>query len=353
MSGAAKFAAALQERAGPRRRVTIEDIWTLYRAQIRGSTGDTEARAELARLLTSLAEQNLAELPKGRAGWDASVEPPLPAWIALRRPSRASESDAAEPPTDPQAIAWPPELLFAAQPRFRHMLDNLVAVKAFLADGGRTRPEVPLRERSLQIFGDEKRLDGLLKGVAFREGHLTLAMLRCYRVAPPLVFEAVVGAAAPHLLVLENLHTYESFRRWNAKARRYAAIVYGHGSEFRGTVRDLPRVCRQTGASAVEYFGDVDREGLCIPVQAQRALAATGCDLVLRPAAELYALLIAEGQRLACAPRELGDDGRAALAWLGEPMASVVSELLAAGFRLAQEDVGTERLASVGPGLPE
>lgn len=343
MSGAGPFVDALREAASGRLRVSIADVWTVYRAQVRGTTGDSEARAELARLLAALAEEGVAELPKGRSSWDGSVEPPLPTWIALRRPGHADE-----PRADPGAVAWPPELMFAADPRFRHMMGELLAIKAFLADGGRTRVDVPMRERSLQIFGDEKRLDGLRKGVAFRDGHLTLAMLRCYSVAPPLVFEAVAGAAAPRLLVLENLHTYESFRRWNREVRCYAAIVYGHGSEFRGTVRDLPRVCRHTGASAVEYFGDVDREGLCIPVQAQRVLATAGCDLVLGPAARWYALLLAQGRRLACAPRDLGDDGRAALAWLGEPMGTAVAALLEAGLRLAQEDVGTERLAAFG-----
>lgn len=343
MSHTASLLEALRELAGDRRRTSIDDVWGVYRTVVRGTTGQADARAELAELLAQLGDQGEVDLPKGRNGWDESVAPPLPRWVTLRRPER----ERTERP-DARSIAWPPELVFANDTRFDRVLDDLLAIKGFLAEGGRKRPMVPLRERSLQIFGDEKRLDGLTKTSLFRDGHLSLDLLRCYEVAPPLVFEAVLNAAAPVVLVIENLHTYESFRKWNRNAREYAAIVYGHGSEFRGTVRDLPRVCEEVTASRVEYFGDLDREGLCIPIQAQRALSATSSDLVVRPAGRWYEMLIEVGRRLRCEQRDLGQDGNAALLWLGEPTGPLVAELLGSGSRLAQEDVGTERLIARG-----
>jgi hypothetical protein len=231
--------------------------------------------------------------------------------------------------------------------RFDRMLGDLLASKTFLSEGGRQRPMVPLRERSLQIWGNEKRLDALRRSALFREGYISLELLRCYEVAPPLVFEAIPNPSAPVLLVIENLHTYESFRRWNRIVRAYAAIVYGQGSEFRSTVRDLPRACREVGASRAEYFGDLDREGLCIPVQARRALADSGSELVLEPASRWYALLVSIGRPLRCPRRELGEDGHAALAWLGVPTGPAVAALLDSGRRLAQEDVGTEQLTDL------
>jgi hypothetical protein len=320
----------------------LDDVWRVYRTVVRGTTGQADARAELADLLASLEVSGALRLPKGRAGWDASASPPLPKWIVLA----ALETLQSERP-DPRSIAWPPELLFAANARPDRILDDLLAIKTFLANGGRQRPLVPLRERSLQIFGDEKRLDGLLKTALFRDGHLTLELLRCYDVAPPLVFETHGNPVSATMLVIENLHTYDSFRRWNAAAGEYAAVVYGHGSEFRGTVRDVPRVCELLGVDRVEYFGDVDREGLCIPIQAQRSLAEIGNTIVLHPAMRWYELLLNVGQRRPAMLRELGPDGRAAVEWLGIPTGPAVEGLVLAGLRLAQEDVGTERLLEV------
>ena len=44
-------------------------------------------------------------------------------------------------------------------------LECLLKLQEFFADGGRDRQPVPLKERSLQIFGDEKRLDALFRGI--------------------------------------------------------------------------------------------------------------------------------------------------------------------------------------------
>jgi len=45
---------------------------------------------------------------------------------------------------------------------------------------------VPHRERSVQLFGNEKRLDALLRTKLFTSGALTLALLRCYAAPLPL-----------------------------------------------------------------------------------------------------------------------------------------------------------------------
>ena len=68
---------------------------------------------------------------------------------------------------------------------------DLQAVNAYLLSvRGREPVPAPTRERSLQIFGDEKRLDDLRKGdLALFEGRVTLADLHCYTVAPPLPHE--------------------------------------------------------------------------------------------------------------------------------------------------------------------
>jgi len=52
--------------------------------------------------------------------------------------------------------------------------DDLL-IQRFLREGGRSAPIVPIKERSLDLFGDEKRLDALSATSLFAEGRLTCA----------------------------------------------------------------------------------------------------------------------------------------------------------------------------------
>ncbi len=82
--------------------------------------------------------------------------------------------------------AWEPELSFCRVARLMVAFDDVRSIDAFLKEDGRRRLFVPIKERSLSIFGDEKRLDELYRGSAlFDEGRLDLESLRCYIVPEP------------------------------------------------------------------------------------------------------------------------------------------------------------------------
>ncbi len=339
MSDAERLLAELTRHAGGRARLPIEAVWRTFRDVIRGTTGSADARVELAAALEALRARGAIVLPKSSRRWDATAAPPLPAWIRLvRAPSPA------EPAIDHRAIAWPPELAFVAELPRATLLDELLAVRRFLAEGGRDRIFVPVAERSLELFGDEKRLAELLKTRLFDPGRLTLQLLRCHDVPPPLVLEAGPARAIGRpVLVLENLDTWHSFCRWNERAAAHAAVAYGHGSEFLATVRDLPRVCALAGTSVVEYFGDLDPRGLEIPHRARAVLRVEAPELALRPAERWYAALLAHASRAAPAGAALPPTD-AALTWLPDPLRGPASAILASGRRLAQEHVGLEHL---------
>ena len=74
--------------------------------------------------------------------------------------------------------------------------DVLARVDAFLRDGGSSRPFVPHRERSLEVFGNEKRLDTLIRTRLFTKGALTLDLLRCFQAPLPLTAQ-YVGRPCP------------------------------------------------------------------------------------------------------------------------------------------------------------
>src|SRR5690606_15428906 len=109
-------------------------------------------------------------------------------------------------------------------------LETLLRIKNWLANGGRSAEPVPIKERSVEIFHDEKKLDRLAKtGLFLSEGQLTLDLLRCYPVYPSLTWEAVPEPKFKTLLIVENMATYHSFSRWNQIQRRYLACIYGAG----------------------------------------------------------------------------------------------------------------------------
>ena len=342
MSDADRLVAELRARALVQSKLAMEKVWEAFRSVVRGYTGSADARARLAELLDELASRGEIGLPSGRKFWLHDAKPPLPSWVRVavaRRPAAASVNH--------RAMAWPPELAFvAALPRAPPLLQDLLAIRRFLADGGRDAVPVPLRERSLEVFGDEKRLDVLLRSELFRSRRLSLELLRCCDVAPPLVWEAVERASTPAVLIVENLHSYDSFRRWNARVAAYAAVAYGHGHSFKATVCDLPRVCTEVGAEHAEYFGDVDAAGLEIPVYARAVLRRIGSTVELRPAERWYAMLLAMQGRAATETTPPVDSLRS-LAWLSDALQSAARDLLLSGRRLAQEWVGTRVLAAL------
>jgi len=328
---------ALREHACKRRRLPLDDIWSVFRTALAIEYSD-RGREALAAYLLGLRDQGHLELPRQRSLWDTTPAPALPMWIQLASPGSAA------PPIDHQMIPWPAELaLLIDEPRINpDTLRDLLAIHRFLAEGGRTRELVPTRERSVELFGDEKRLDILLRSRLFLRVGLGPALLRIREVPVPIVWEpGPAETDATSILVLENLHTYDSFRRWNAREGAYLGIVYGSGKAFAGMLDDLARITIDLGALEIHYFGDLDGEGIQIPATAARVLG----DLPLVASERWYNLLLTRGAGLIL-PDVEPYTPEFALQWLPEHLRVPVRQLLAAGRRLPQELVGWDQLRS-------
>ena len=107
------------------------------------------------------------------------------------------------------------------------------------------------------------------------------------------------------ILVLENYHSFDSFRRWNQKAALYAAVAYGGGNAFRQGAGNLDELIARTGAGGAIYLGDLDPAGvrILIGVNARRQVEGRA---PLRPHRGLYRWLLAHGHRrpLEAMPRD-------------------------------------------------
>jgi hypothetical protein len=231
---------------------------------------------------------------------------------------------------------WHPELAWADGRRLTGAQRRLLeAVNRWLFEGGARAGEVPLRERALQVTGDEKAFDGGLVA----DGTLTLDVLRARRVVLRLHAERV--GDGPVCLVVENSDTFDSL--WRALTRDPGAVgsvAWGAGGAFASSVLSL----RDDPPGGICYFGDVDEPGLRIPAGASALAVEHGLPPV-RPATGLYAALLAHG-RPGAARTVSADRARDAVAWLAEEHRDPAHALLVAARRLAQEAVGRDVLAA-------
>ncbi len=243
---------------------------------------------------------------------------------------------------DWDAIAWEPELRTIAQARVTTNSGDLVRMNDFFKNGGRTRPVVPIKERSLEIFGDEKRLDDLRLSALFRPDRLALEDFRCQIVGEPFGWKRGPRDTG-RIVVLENAATWHSYCRWNAERRFFSAVVYGCGNRFRDNIPLLADILGELSApQEVYYFGDLDCQGLRIPVEASLKAVKLGLPAI-RPDLWSYQQLLALGQGREGEAEPSDAPGLPELSWLGQ-LAKPVEKLLLSNKRLAQECVGWEFL---------
>lgn len=316
------------------RRVEQTTIFTAFGQACPGTAGTTQGRPVLSALLDELAEHLLVELPRGRDGWD-EAQPPLPRWLRLpalprpeTRPVRATAS-----------LLWRRELSWAgADTLTAPQIQVLKTINRWLrdTDGDHDRRTVvPMRERSLEIFGDEKRLDALTATTLFAPGRLTLPALFAERIPPPLAYERLGDGGS--ILVIENSDTFETLSALLAGDRGCVGYVaFGGGHAFEASVA---RIARLEGVTDIVYYGDLDYDGLTIPQRANVAAVALGLPPI-RPAAGLYRLLLQLDVR-GPAPRRIEPlDAERRVSWLPTTFRRPVADILTAGNRLAQEATG-------------
>jgi hypothetical protein len=315
-----------------RRRVEVADLWVRFFETDPVGARAVDARARLAALI----ERGEAD---GR--WQASAKldrtalPHLPAFVTLPAAERPA-------PTAPSSVAWRPELGWAgALPRLSDVqLRMLVAVNAWLRDGGSNRPIVPAAERSLELFDDEKAIDARTGGdTLWAPERLTLPLLRCEPTLMPLAFEP--AGQGRELLIVENQATFASALRVLREdgSRRWGGVGWGEG---RAITRRIAYVAKlPLDVTSVGYFGDLDLAGLQIAAAATATASELGLPPV-RPAVELYDILVcARPTPDRPVTREIAQ--RQAM-WLPAHLRASTAELLISGQRLAQERAGYQVL---------
>jgi hypothetical protein len=252
--------------------------------------------------------------------------------------------------SDAERIAawpWTAQLAFLKTARISVSFDELKRLDEYIQAKFSRAIQLPIKERSIQIFGDEKRLDELYRGsLLFKEGHLDLDDLDCYLVPEPLAWIRGKRPNGP-IVVLENAATWDSFRRWDTMSPRYSAIVYGGGDRFRECARRMDEIFEEVGGlRETFYFGDLDAAGLRIPRIAADIFLSLGWPR-LKPDLESYSKLIALSATVPDLKRwnGLAKPAQKDIDWL-EPLGAQAEPLILKYGRIAQEWLSFEYLSS-------
>lgn len=321
---------------GPRKRVMLDEVRRIFFEARPELASNPLRNSELLATLKALTNAGQIELPAA-GSWEKRGSPPLPNWIQLVREAPVGVRE------DFTAVPWVPEMGF--WPELTATARSAAkAINTFLLRRrGRFRM-VPIKERSLEIFGDEKRLDAMQSRGALFGGRLPLAAIGAFQVPLPLAYRQADAPGRP-LLVLENHNSFHSFGEWNHEARRYSAVVYGSGQEFRSSGAALGQTLREVEGMGAEYLGDLDPTGIRIPLEFNAAVAPGST--MLEPARAFYRWLLTHGVR-----RERGESqpvaGALGHAWLGDELGTELEQLWAEGFWIPQEGLGLEILFSDG-----
>ena len=315
-----------------RKRVSLEDVKRAFFAAYPEVSSSPNRNEQLLAALRAMEAGNALQLP-AHGSWEKVGNPPLPNWVQLAREEVARDRQ------DFASVPWVPELGFWTE-LTPQALDTAMSVNEFLLRRRGSLRMVPIKERSLEIFGDEKRLDKMKSGNTLFGGRLSLAALGAFQVPLPLPYRQADAPGRP-VLVVENHNSFWSFGEWNQTAKRYSAVVYGSGNEFRSSGAALGQVLLEVDGAGAEYLGDLDLAGVRIPLEFNRCLDDKG--IRVAPALDFYRWLLQNGRRR---DRTDGQEfvGTLALDWLGAELGEELKATWAAGHWVPQEALGFEAL---------
>lgn len=316
-------------RNSTRRRIPLNELRRLWLATHQEQIQHPERDRLLLDELRNLAGREELTLPSPRNFEPGN--PPMPRFVQLIGKTRPARDD-----DHWEKLAWRPELGFWTELSARER-ETAEKINMWLTRRRGTMRCVPLRERSLEIFHDEKYLDRRVQGNSLFNGRLPLEAIGAFVVPHPLPYRAI-GAPGNPVLVVENHHTYWSLAEWNQRSRCFAAVAYGEGNALCSAASALREVLRECHASGAVYFGDLDPEGIRIPLRFNAMSTPK-----LHPAIPMYRFLLEHGTRRTPVTR-----GEIAEQTIREWMPDLAEDILAlwAGDQwIPQEALGTEQLA--------
>jgi hypothetical protein len=282
-----RFLTRLQ--GGQQRTIRQEALWTAFIAVYDNLPSGAERRNWLMAVLEELADRGEIRLPvRHGKQWDRTSDIALPTAISMVAPESATDRQ-----TPWRRFPWHPRLQWVFQ--LRSLSPDYFAFLRRVHEGliqGWFGQQECFKYRSLQLTGDEKRLESLLRGTLFAPGRLTLEMLNCLPESLPLVVENVSSEA--NMLVFENAAPFMLARSIAARTAnpRFGRLAWGAGTQILRAVDYFSLI--RPAVSDILYVGDLDASGMKIAADLQR----TSMAVPVRPATQFHRAMLESAERL-------------------------------------------------------
>lgn len=282
-------------RSSKRRRIDSRALWGFFAEAFPGRPQGAEERRWFLSALQQLEGRGVVRLPSMKGDrWDTALTPAVPASVDLAITVAPAAS------RNWRTFPWHSALVWiAGLPQLP--LDHerfLLRVHEGLVNGWFTR-RAPLKYRSLQLTGDEKRLSLMLRSGLFGAGRLSLELIGCFQEIPPLAWAAV--SDSPTAIIFENAGPFSVAREVLSQlaASPYGIVAYGGGNGILAALPHLRLIGRPV--STLHYVGDLDLPGLEI-ANAARAVAERAGLPRLEPAPGAHLKMLSTAKVLGGAP---------------------------------------------------
>jgi hypothetical protein len=342
----AKFTQQL--RRSNRRWVTAECLWTSFSTAFPTLAQSAERRQWFLAALEELALQQIIQLPAPKGNrWDHSLHPVIPTAVCVLRPPKPPKN------TQWKTFPWHARLRWVCElPRMTAELEEfLLRVHQGLVRG-EFQTRAPLKYRSLQLTGREKRLGELAQTGLFGDGRLDLELLGCFSETPPLAYDSINDS--PSIIIFENADAFSLARSVlrSVANPRFGMVGFGGGNGIAQSLPSLAMLGRPL--QRIVYVGDLDVHGLKIATRAVRSAARTGLPQV-EPATELHLAMLASAGRFGkpdgwkdqTTQRPSRERLASLLTFLDFSVRDRVGQFLTAGNRIPEEVLGPNDLLSV------
>jgi len=237
-------------------------------------------------ILIGLEEENAIKLPEGDKYWNVSQIPTTPKWFRVLKEAKSFQPWKSYP--------WRQELQWATDLwNGKHFADLVILNNALKDPSLHNGIPIPIKERSLLIFKDEKKLDELLKTQIFRKDRLTLRVLNCYQTHPPLLLKKFQAFSNLRTIMIENRDTFFSLCLVCNEMEPnspFKYVIYGKGYQIERSILGIKE--QYPDINVIEYFGDLDPPGLKIPILLQKVSNINNISIKIIPASFFYKTMI-------------------------------------------------------------
>ncbi|MHA1401938.1 MAG: Wadjet anti-phage system protein JetD domain-containing protein [Candidatus Heimdallarchaeaceae archaeon] len=284
-----QFLRTLKKTSNNKKKIPEEKIITVFAKVFPEIYYDsTEWNEKLIDVLKELEKEGAIKLPKGKEHWNIRTKPCLPKWILILEIKQEQKSKVwRECPWHPE-LSWITRLKHLTEER---MKDYMKLNEYFKNNKVEEREKLPIKERSMEIFGEEKKLDELFSLETF-DRNMTVEKLGCYRTIEPFPVKISCSTENHRAIIIENRDTFDSFWKSNESLSPppYRYVIYGCGKAIEERIFWINELDPEV--TEIEYFGDLDPEGVNIPKRANRRLIESHYSQRIRMALPFYLKII-------------------------------------------------------------